>query len=91
MSKLGKIALLGILDAILGVLFVATNWWIWDYLDGKNTANVWGPFQITIIPQFPGGGPVGVSTPIPNYPFIIFWVALAVNFIFVVLALKKES
>jgi hypothetical protein len=91
MSRLGKIALLGIFDAILGVLFVATNWYIWDYLDGKITANVWGPLQIVITPQFPAGGPVGVSSSIPNYPFILFWVALAVTFIFVVLTLKKES
>ncbi len=94
MSRFSKIVLLGIFDIIIGITFVASNWWIWNYLDGKITANSWGPLQIAIVPKTIVGGEavtIGTFTLIPNYPFILFWVALAVNFVFVVLALKNES
>ncbi len=94
MRIFNKIALLGIFDTIVGILFVASNWWIWNYLDGKITANSWGPFQIAIVPKTIVEGEVvtiGTYTPIPNYPFILFWVALAVNFVFMVLALKNSG
>jgi hypothetical protein len=91
MGKIGKLVFLAIFDIMVAVPFVASNWWIWNYLSGKITANVWGPFQITVIPQLSGGGPVGISSPIPNYPFILFWIALVGNFVIVFLLLRKNN
>lgn len=94
MSTLKKVILLGILDIMISIPFVASNWWIWNYLNGKITANAWGPLQIAIVPKTIAGGEattVGTYLPIPNYPFILFWVALAVNFVFVVLTIRSNN
>ena len=94
MSTLKKVILLGLFDIMISIPFVASNWWIWNYLNGKITANIWGPLQMAIVPQTIVGGEattVGTFLPIPNYPFILFWVALAVNFVFVVLTLRTNN
>ena len=94
MSNIHKIILLGIFDIAVGFLFVASNWWIWSYLSGKITANVWGPLQIAIVPKTIVDGQattIGTFLPVPNYPFILFWVALVGNFIFFVLALRSSN
>jgi hypothetical protein len=94
MSNLNKIILLGIFDILVSLPFIASNWWIWDYLSGKITANAWGPLQIAIVPKTIVGGQaytIGLYTPLPNYPFILFWVALAGNLLFFVLALRSNN
>lgn len=94
MSSLKKVGLLVIFDIMISIPFVASNWWVWNYLNGKITANAWGPLQMAIVPQTIVRGEattVGTFLPIPNYPFILFWVALAVNFVFFVLALRNDN
>lgn len=94
MSKINKIILLGVFDILVSFLFVASNWWIWQYLDGKITANAWGPLQIVIVPKTIVDGQattIGLFLPLPNYPFILFWVALVGNFVFFVFALRSSN
>lgn len=46
------------------------------------------------IPQTIIGGQavtVGTWTLVPNYPFILFWVAIVGNFVFVVLAIRQKK
>jgi hypothetical protein len=83
-----------IFDVILSVLFIASNLWIWDYLNRFITANVWGPLQIAIIPQTIVNGQlevIGTFGQRINYPFILFWIALIGNFILMTLALKAKD
>ena len=94
MNKKNVLSILLLFDVLVGVLFVASNWWIWQYLGGKVTLNSWGPFQISIIPQTIAGesvNTVGTFISLPNYPFIIFWVALAGNFALGLLAVLGKD
>jgi hypothetical protein len=94
MKWLQKLVLLGIFDAIIGFAFVFSNMWVWQRLNGQLTVNTWGPLEMGIIPKSIVGGEAvtfGLFVLGPNYPFILFWVALAVNFIFVALALKNQK
>lgn len=94
MNKRSVLILLVIFDAMLAISFIASNWWVWNYFNGKITANTWGPLQIAIAPQTIVDGEattIGTYSALPNYPFILFWVALAVNFAFVVLALRNND
>jgi len=94
MSKIHKIILLAVFDILVSIPFISSNWWIWQYLSGKITSNAWGPLQIAIVPKTIVGGQattIGTFVPLPNYPFILFWVALAGNFAFFVLALRSSN
>ena len=94
MGKRLSLSMIILFDILVSVPFIGTNWWIWQYLNGKITANFWGPFQIAIVPKTIVGGEVttiGTYVPIPNYPFILFWFALVGNLVLVVLALRSNS
>ncbi len=78
-----KLAALLLFDLSIGLLFLGTNWYIWNFINGKLTANNWGPLQIIAVPQTIIDGKaqvVGTYLPLTNYPFILFWVALIGNF-----------
>ena len=95
MNKLGKSLLSAIVfDFIVGLFFVGSNAFIWDYLNWKITSNLWGPLTIGIAPQTIIDGravTVGTYVPIPNYPFILFWVALAGNLIIIALSARSKE
>jgi hypothetical protein len=87
------LTLIAIFDIIVGFAFIASNWYIWDYINGKLAVNVWGPFQVvTVLKEIAGGQAVTIGTfiPIPNYSFLLFWVALAGNFVLVALAFRAD-
>ena len=68
--------------------------WIWQRLNGNITANSWGPLEMGSIPQTIIGGQaetVGTWALVPNFPFILFWVAIVGNFIFAVLFLREKN
>jgi hypothetical protein len=92
--KLSIILLIVFFDIFVSIPFIFSNLYIWDFLKGKLTANTWGPLAILIEQQHISGGEavtIGTFVPIPNYPFILFWIALAGNFVLLVLALKNIS
>ena len=81
------IVLLALFDILVSVLFVASNLYFWQYLNGVTSYNEWDPLQVSIVPQNGIGGPAGTFSSLPNFPFILFWVALIGNFVlFVFLA-----
>lgn len=92
MNEKQTLIIIAIFDLIVGLVFTASNWYIWSYFNDKLTVNVWGPFQtLTILKVIAGGEAVtiGTFTPVPNYPFILFWTALAGNLILFALALRS--
>lgn len=93
MRTRGKVIILGIFDIILSLAFIGSNLLIWDRLSRGITSNDWGPLQINIVQKTISGGhavTLGLYLPIPNYPFILFWVAIIGNFLFVLLAFRGK-
>lgn len=81
-------------DLFVGLSFLASNWFIWNRLNDELTTNSWGPFQIAIVPHFIANNTVqsvGTYTLIPNYPFILFWMALIGNLIIGLWILKGNK
>ena|SRR3990172_10535823 len=96
MNKRIGIIIAVIFDIIVSIPFIASNWYIWYYFNGKLAVNIWGPLQtITILKNVIGGGEAatigGPFVAYPNYPFILFWVALAGNFVLIVLSLRSNN
>jgi|WetSurMetagenome_2_1015567.scaffolds.fasta_scaffold45602_2 hypothetical protein len=94
MSKNDWIILTGVFDILISLPFIASNLYIWQYLAGRITVNAWGPLQMSIAPQTIINGQaetIVLVFPFPNYPFILFWVALAGNFALLVLALRSKN
>jgi hypothetical protein len=90
----GKIAVLVIFDILVSIFFIASNLWIWQYVNGQITLNSLSPFQWSMIPQTIIGGKaetIGTFFPLPNYPFILFWIALIGNFILAFLAMRSNN
>src|SRR4030042_6037796 len=90
MSKQLILMLMVLIDALLGLLFVYSSFSLWDHLNlwvdmGYGEA-IWSPLVITV--------DTGMlfRYEIPNSPFILFWVVLAVNLFFIImLGRNKET
>ena len=88
------VSLLIIFDILIGLLFVFSNLLVWDFLNGKLTTNMWGAYEITIIPQTIVNGTttvIGTYSGKLNYPFILFWIALVGNSIISVFILRTKK
>lgn len=92
---LKQLAPMILFNSLVGLFYVITNIYIWDRLNGIFTYNSWSPIQVAIarVSVGPNGTivPIGTFTPSPNYPFILFWISLAANFLFTVLALRSKE
>jgi hypothetical protein len=92
---LKPITIIIVFDIFISLLFIISNFLVWDYLNGKLTMNNnWGPFEIGSIPQTLINGTlevVGTFTMKINYPFILFWIALVGNLIIFVYILKSKK
>ena len=91
---LKKLAPILFFDILVSLCFVFSNSYIWNYLNERITRNDWSPLQIAIVPQTIVEGKattIGTFFPFPNYPFILFWIALAGNLIFIILALRSKE
>ena len=89
-----KLAPVLLFNAIIGLIFVLSNNYVWSILNGKLSWNEWSPFQIAIAPQIVYDGqtsPAGLFVPFPNYPFILFWVAMIGNLCFFILTLRSKE
>ena len=95
MSKFGRTLFFAVVfDAIVGFLFVGFNSWLWGYINGQITQNLWGPFTLSIARQTIIDGraeTIGLTLPIPNYPFILFWVAIVGNLIIIALSARSNK
>ena len=90
MSKQSILMLMILIDVLLGLLFAYSCFSLYDHLNmwvdmGYGEA-IWSPLVITVDTG------MLIKSEIPNTPFILFWVVLAVNLIFLVkLGKSKET
>ena len=86
MSRLVKTALL--VNAVLCVLFVFGNVYLWSVFGGNNVGNTtlisssWNPFEVSMVFHTFQNGSFSTITGIffyLNVPFILFWVSTIVN------------
>jgi hypothetical protein len=93
MSK--QFAFILLFNVLVGLCFVFANIYFWQYLNGYLTWNNWNPLQIAIAHMIVTHGvasPAGTFIPIPNYPFILFWISTIGNLCLTAMILgKKES
>ena len=93
MLKIAKYAIAA--NVLLGLLFILSSYFIWVEVDRWtmwNIASKWSPTLITAyrIPNAPTV--LMLVGPLLNFPFILFWVMLAVNLYFIIrLQRSKET
>jgi hypothetical protein len=89
MSKLVKYAI--ITNVVLGLLYVFSSLYLWDRVNswlGGGSGSMWSAFQITLSENWH----MVPITPIPNFPFWLFWVTIAINIYFIIkLQSSKEA
>ena len=75
-------------NVMLGVAFVFSSYYIWYSLEEyPYTTAHWSPFTVSYVQRNLVDGELVSITAIrfiPNYPFWLFWVAMAVNLYFIV-------
>jgi hypothetical protein len=82
------------INALLGFLFVVSNYYIWtkvNELTKFNVASLWSPILVSgyRIPNLPTVAmPVG---PYWNLPFMLFWVILVVNIYFIIRLQRSKA
>ncbi len=89
-----KLLPIAIFNILISFVFIGTNLYLWNFLNGKISYNTWGPLQVVIVPKTIVAGEVttiGLFTPILNYPFILFWVAIVGNFVLTFLAIRSAN
>ena len=88
-------------NVLIGLLFIFSNIYLWGIFNsevsyftptqvGINQVSI-NPLQVTISHLYLSNGNINLGplpTQVPNYPFILFWVALVGNICFVVLTLR---
>jgi hypothetical protein len=88
MSKQLKLMLF--VNAVLGLLFVYSDYYIWSLLNNTRALSVVNTDWSALLIQVDTG--MDFLTPIINFPFIIFWVLLITNLYFIYrLARNKET
>jgi hypothetical protein len=84
-----------LVNFLLGVLFVVSNYVIWDDVNAQKYASPhWGPFTVSYSPRMYVDGVLSTATVIvflSNYPFWLFWVALIVNMWFGFVLFKDKG
>ena len=92
MFKLVKYAI--ITNLVLSLLYVFSNLYLWNEVNnwlGGGSGSMWSAFQITLYPLSENWHMVPI-TPIPNVPFWLFWVTIAINMYFMIrLQSSKED
>ena len=84
-----------LVNFLLGVLFVVSNYIIWDVVNAQEYASPrWGPFTVSYSPRMYVDGVLSTATVIVflgNGPFALFWVAMVVNMWFGFLLFKSKG
>jgi hypothetical protein len=85
MSK--QFVLMILANIAIGIAFVFSNCLIWNAVNQPSYYSTgWGPTNVEIVPRpSVNGEPVPqVAFSLINYPFWLFWIAMAVNLYFIV-------
>ena len=75
-----------IVNIVLGLFYLYSNVFVWNYFnqwDGTGYRIVWSPIFITPHTISEMGLPSGLHS-LPNVPFFLFWVILAINLFFII-------
>ncbi len=84
-----------LINLLLGVFFVVSNYIIWDDVNAQEYASPhWGPFTVRYSPRMYVDGVLSTATVIVflgNFPFWLFWVAMIVNMWFGFLLFKDKG
>jgi hypothetical protein len=89
MLKIPKYAIS--INIILALLFVYSNYYIWDILNKARMVaftprnNYWSAFDI----QYDNG--MGIPSHIPNFPFIISLLIIAANLFFIIFLSRQKN
>jgi len=88
MHKIAQYAI--VTNIILALVFVYSNFSLWNFVNAEYpflVASHWSPLGI-VAPhyQYTDGNISLIQTPFLtfNYPFWIFWIAIAVNLVFII-------
>jgi hypothetical protein len=89
------IVMMVLFNVMLGVLFVSSNYYIWNTIDQlPYTSPHWNPLHVSYVPRiYVNGMFVYAQTviTIPNFPFWLFWVAMIANILFAVLLQRSKQ
>ncbi len=95
MSKRTIVIVMVLVNIFLGVLFVASNYFIWDNVNAQHYASpYWNPIKISYVPRdYVNGEWIYVQTVIvlSNYPFWLFWVDMIANISFGIMLLRNKE
>jgi hypothetical protein len=84
-----------LVNILLGVLFVASNYAIWEEVNAQDYASPnWGPIWINYMPRYYSNGeliPASGIIMLRNYPFMIYWVAMITNILFGIILLRRTD
>ncbi len=82
-------------NVLLAIFFVLTNFQIWNIVNSYHyTSPTWSARDISFVPRFFENGIFVLEQMIvilPNYPFMLFWVAMIGNIIFAILIQKGKK
>jgi hypothetical protein len=96
---LKKLAPMLIFNVIIGLFFIFSNLYVWGFINSTNdlyhpTQVSIDPLQVSISHMLIQNGLINLGTfplTFPNFPFILFWVALVGNICLFVLALRSKE
>ena len=84
-----------LVNLLLGVFFVVSNYVIWDEVNAQEYASPhWGPLTVSYSPRMYVDGVLSTATMIVllvNVPFLLFWVAMIINMWFGFLLFKNKE
>ena len=91
---LSLLAPIVLINVVLAFFYSFSSWYFWDRLSRFDlTHSEWSAFQIFINPVFFNKGSIVYMPdcfPMANYPFILFWVMMAVNLAYISWILYKK-
>ncbi len=94
MSKKTIVLAMILINVLLSVLFVASNYAIWNKVNADDYSSPnWTPIGIgyTVRGYFNGELVYDGLVFVYNYPFWLFWVAIITNMLFAIILLRSKS
>jgi hypothetical protein len=94
MSKKTLFIVMILINVFLGVLFVFSNYTIWNKVNADNYSSpYWNPMVISYVYRNYSHGELVYDglVFISNYPFWVFWVSMIVNILFGIMLLKSKN
>ncbi len=92
---LGLLKRVILVNAVLSLLFVVSNLYIWSIISWWSTVGIasnWSPIAVSAYFYSGFTDPPTLATfPMLNLPFMLFWVMLAVNLYFIIILQRSKE